>query len=314
MPECYDLDMSQPNIRQIEAFRSLMVTGSVTVSARMMGITQPAVSRLLRDLQEGLGLKLLEKRGARLVPTAEGTALYAEVERSFIGLDRIRQAADDIRTRRRGALRIAVLPALANGFMPRFAGKFMAARPALDLSLHGVISPLVVDWVTSRQCDFGFSELPIAHPDLEIVPMPKLARVAVVPKGHRLAKKRVITPEDMTDENFISLKLGTQSRFSIDQVFASRGVQRTMRVETHLSEIMCGLVSSGYGVAICDPFTAAEFATRGVVSRPFEPQIPFEFGVLLPPGETLDGPGKTFVDEFAAHVVRTFGAAIPGEA
>lgn len=297
--------MGQPNIRQIEAFRSLMVTGSVTVSARMMGITQPAVSRLLRDLQEGLGLRLLEKRGARLVPTPEGTALYAEVERSFIGLDRIRQAADDIRTRRTGALRIAVLPALANGFMPRFAGRFMAARPALDLSLYGLISPLVVDWVASRQCDFGFAELPIAHPDLQHIPMPKLARVAVVPKGHRLARKSVITPEDMAHENFISLKLGAPSRFAIDQVFAQAGVPRTIRVETHLSEIMCGFVSSGYGVGICDPFSAGEYAARGVVHRPFLPEIPFEFGVLAPPGDILSGHAKSFVDEFVDHISTT---------
>lgn len=301
--------MGQPNIRQIEAFRSLMVTGSTTVSARMMGITQPAVSRLLRDLQEGLGLKLLQKRGTRLVPTAEGTALYAEVERSFIGLDRIRQAADEIRTRRTGALRIAVLPALANGFLPRFAGRFMAERPELDLSLHGVISPLVVDWVTSRQCDFGFSELPIAHPDLPIIAMPKLARVAVMPKGHRLSSKSVVRPEDMAGENFISLKLGSQSRYAIDQVFSSRNISRVMRVETHLSEIMCGIVSSGYGVAICDPFTASEFASRGVVTKPFVPEIPFDFGVLLPPGETLDGIGQDFVNEFSTLVVQTFDKA-----
>lgn len=302
--------MGQPNIRQIEAFRSLMVTGSVTVSARMMGITQPAVSRLLRDLQDGLGLKLLEKRGTRLVPTAEGTALYGEVERSFIGLDRIRQAADEIRTRRTGALRIAVLPALANGFLPRFAGRFMGERPELDLSLHGVISPLVVDWVTSRQCDFGFSELPIAHPDLPMIPMPKLARVAVMPKGHRLTRKSVVTPEDMAHENFVSLKLGSQSRYAIDKIFAERDVPRGMRVETHLSEIMCGIVSSGYGVAICDPFTAAEFASRGVVTKPFAPEIPFVFGVLLPPGDQLAGVGKAFVDAFADHVIAQFGGSL----
>ena len=167
-----------------------MVTGSVTSASHMLAITQPAVSRLLRDLQDSLSLKILEKRGSKLVPTAEGTALYAEVERSFIGLDKIAQAADEIRARRTGALRIAALPALSNGFMPRFAGRFMASHPDLDLSLFGVISPLVVDWVASRQCDFGFVEMPIAHPDLPSLMMPRLKRVAVMPAGHKLTKKK----------------------------------------------------------------------------------------------------------------------------
>jgi DNA-binding transcriptional LysR family regulator len=298
--------MRYGNIRQIEAFRSLMVTGSVTVAAKMMGVTQPAVSRLLKDLQRELDLILFEKRGTGIVPTAEATALFAEVERSFVGLDRIRASAEEIRLRRTGVLRIAALPALANGFMPRFAGRFVAARPKLDLGLFGVISPLVIDWIANRQCDIGFVELPIANPGLEAIPMPSLARVAVMPEGHRLARKSVITPRDMEGETFVSLKHGSASRYRIDQVFEDRGIHRVMRVETHLSEILCGMISSGCGVGICDPFTAAEFAMRGVVSRPFRPRIPFDFGVLQPPGSALSSIAGEFITEFSEHVAGHF--------
>ncbi|OYU46988.1 MAG: transcriptional regulator [Rhizobiales bacterium PAR1] len=301
--------MRYGNIRQIEAFRCLMVTGSMTMAARMMGVTQPAISRLLRDLQAELKLTLLEKRGTGVAPTAEATSLYAEVERSFVGLDRIRASAEEIRTRRTDSLRIAALPALANGFLPRFAGRFLAARPQLDLGLFGVITPLVVDWVANRQCDIGFAEMPLANPGLDIAPMPVLPRVAVVPEGHRLAQKSVITPKDFEGENFISLKHGAGSRFRIDRAFAERGINRVMRVETHLSEIMCGLVSSGFGVAICDPFTAAEFAGRGVVARPFKPRIPFDFGVLHPPGPQPSSIAQEFIAEFSAHILACYPSA-----
>lgn len=298
--------MRYGTLRQIEAFRCLMVTGSMTQAARMMGVTQPAISRLLKDLQAELQLTLFEKQGTGVVPSAEATALYTEVERSFVGIDRIRASAEEIRTRRTGSLRIAALPALANGFLPRFAGRFLAERPQLDLGLFGVISPLVIDWVANRQCDIGFAELPIANPGLEAIPMPTLARVAVVPEGHRLARKASITARDFEGENFVSLKHGAASRFRIDRLFADRGISRVMRVETHLSEIMCGLVSSGFGVAICDPFTAAEFASRGVVARPFRPRIPFEFGVLYPPGLPPSTIAQGFISEFSAHIRETF--------
>ena len=298
--------MRYGNIRQIEAFRCLMVTGSMTMAARMMGVTQPAISRLLKDLQGDLKLTLFEKHGTGVVPTPEATALYGEVERSFVGLDRIRASAEDIRTRRTGSLRIAALPALANGFLPRFAGRFLATRPQLDLGLFGVISPLVIDWVANRQCDIGFAEMPIANPGLEALPMPTLARVAVVPEGHRLTRKATLTPKDFEGENFISLKHGAGSRYMIDKVFADRSISRVMRVETHLSEIMCGLVSSGFGVAICDPFTAAEFAGRGVVTRPFRPKIPFEFGALYPPGWHPSPVAQAFIAEFGAHIQASF--------
>src|SRR5262245_10941276 len=109
--QCYDRAAAMPqlNPRQIEAFRALMLTGSATSAARMIYVTQPAVSRLVRDPQQTLGLKLFERRGTRLMPTSEALSLYAEVERSFVGLDRIQQAADELRTRRAGVLRIAAL-------------------------------------------------------------------------------------------------------------------------------------------------------------------------------------------------------------
>src|SRR5438270_2131331 len=121
------------NPRQVEAFRALMLTASTVRAAEVMHVTQPAVSRLVRELQDALELRLFERRGTRLVPTSEAVSLYAEVERSFVGMERIAQAARDLRARRAGRLRIAAMPALCNGFLPRFTGGFLAAHPQLDL-------------------------------------------------------------------------------------------------------------------------------------------------------------------------------------
>jgi DNA-binding transcriptional LysR family regulator len=273
--------MARINSRQVEAFRATMLTGSVTEAANLMAVTQPAVSRLLRDFQALLKMELFERRGTGLVPTAAATALYTEVERSFVGLERITAAAEEIRSRRTGTLRIAALPALSNGYLPRLAGQFLKERPNLNLAFFGVISPIVVDWVLNNQCDIGFAEVPIAHglPSLRLPPLP---RVAVLPAGHRLAARDVLEPRDFEGETFVSLSAGSSSRHLIDQVFHRNDVRRVLRVETTLSEIMCGMVSSGLGVAICDPFTAQEFSTRGIVVRRFLPRIDFEFAAVFP--------------------------------
>jgi DNA-binding transcriptional LysR family regulator len=275
--------MARINSRQVEAFRAMMMTGSVTDAARLMAVTQPAVSRLLRDFQALLKMELFERRGSGLVPTASATALYMEVERSFVGLERIAAAAEEIRGRRTGTLRIAALPALSNGYLPRLAGGFLKERPNLNLSCFGVISPIVVDWVLNNQCDIGFAEVPIAHSGLPCVRLPALPRVAVLPADHRLAAKAVLEPRDFEGEAFVSLSAGSSSRHLIDQVFNREDVRRVMRVETSLSEIICGMVSSGLGVAICDPFTAQEFEGRGIVVRRFLPRIDFEFAAVFPP-------------------------------
>ena len=294
--------MPQINLRQVEAFRAVMLSGSVTAAAGVLGVTQPAVSRLLRDLQDALSMELFEKKGTGLVPTAAATALYTEVERSFVGLDRIAAAAHEIRARRTGMLRIAALPALSNGFLPRFAGTFLMERPNLNLTFMGLISPLVIDWVINMQCDIGFAEIPIAHSGLPAIRMPALPRVAVLPQGHRLAAKPVLRPRDFEGETFISLTAGSSSRHLIDAVFSRHDVARELRVETTLSEIMCGMVSSGLGVGICDPFTAAEFAARGVVARPFLPRIDFEFAAVFPPQRKPSPMAEDFVAAFSGRL------------
>jgi len=284
MLKCYGwIGMVRINSRQVEAFRAMMLTGSVTEAAKLMAVTQPAVSRLLRDFQALLKMELFEKRGTGLVPRAAATALYMEVERSFVGLERITAAAEEIRSRRTGTLRIAALPALSNGYLPRLSGRFLMERPNLNLSFFGVISPIVVDWVLNNQCDIGFAEVPIAHAGLSSVRLPAPARVAILPAGHRLAAKAILQPRDFEGETFVSLTAGSTGRHLIDQVFNRDDVRRVLRVETSLSEIMCGMVSSGLGVAICDPFTAHEFESRGVVVRPFLPRIDFEFAAVFPP-------------------------------
>ena len=237
---------------------------------------------MLRDLQALLKMELFERRGTGLVPTAAAMALYTEVERSFVGLERITAAAEEIRGRRTGSLRIAALPALSNGYLPRLTGHFLKERPNLNLAFFGVISPIVVDWVLNNQCDVGFAEVPIAHSGLPSQRLPAPARVAVLPTGHRLAEKEVLEPRDFEGETFISLSAGSSSRHLVDQIFHRHDVRRVLRVETTLSEIMCGMVSSGLGVAICDPFTAQEFSTRGVVVRRFLPRIDFEFSAVFP--------------------------------
>jgi len=299
--------MARINSRQAEAFRAMMLTGSVTEAAALMAVTQPAVSRLLRDFQALLNMKLFEKRGTGLVPTAAASALYTEVERSFIGLERITAAAEEIRSRRTGLVRVAALPALANGYLPRLAGRFLMERPNLTLSCFGVISPIVVDWVLNNQCDVGFAQVPIVHAGLPSVRLPALPRVAIMPEGHRLAIKSLLIPRDFEGESFVSLTAGSTGRHLIDQVFNRDDVRRVLRVETSLSEIMCGMVSSGLGVAICDPFTALEFEGRGIVMRPFEPRIDFDLAAVFAPQRSPSPVALDLVEEVRQSVLKLAG-------
>src|SRR5712692_8207112 len=83
--------------RQLEAFRSLMMTGTSVGAARKMHITQPAISRLISDLEADIGFRLFNRAKGRMEPTLAGVRFYKAVEENFLGLERLKQAADAIR-------------------------------------------------------------------------------------------------------------------------------------------------------------------------------------------------------------------------
>lgn len=297
------------NPRQLEAFRAVIVTGGVTSAADFLNVSQPAVTRLIRDLQETLKLKLFVKRGARLLPTSEGIALYREVERQFIGLERIRTIARQLREGRSGSLRVATLPALSLGFLPRVVAEFLRATPNLDIAIFGGTSTQVADWVSTGFCELGFAQMPLDFPSLEIEPLPAVEAVAIVPQGHRLSDRAELGPRDFVDLSFISLENSSLLRYQIDSVFSMHNVTRRMHVETPLSMIACALVSSGAGVSIVDPFTAEEYRSKGVSPVPFRPIIKSEIAAAWARARPRSDLAKEFIAAMADRIGSHYGKA-----
>ncbi len=256
--------------RQLEAFRAVMRTGAMTAAAESIHVTQPAVSRLVRDLEQELGLTLFLRRGNLVLPTAEARAMLVEVDRLFTGVGQIRDYAEDLRTGRGGSLRIAALPAMASGFLPRFVAGFCRERPKLKVVLDGLSSTVIREQLTAGLYDIGFTAYPFQRDSLVVTPLNDDA-VVVIPSGHRLAPKLVVHSEDLNDETLILLSKFRGGLHPVE--VALQSVRSLTAIETSLSTIACVLASEGVGVAIVDPFSASEFTGRGVVIRRFEPAL-----------------------------------------
>jgi len=192
------------NQRQIEAFRAVMVAGGITTAAAAMRISQPAVSRLIRDLEARIGVTLFERRtGGRLRPTADAAALFLDVERYFVGLEQIDQSAAGLRRHSRGSLRVASLPALYVNWLPRFIGRFLAQRPDLNIELIGNSSEAIIELISSGRCDIGFVDSPFDHPRIRREELAGVAAVAAIPASHMLAAKPVLVPADACIAEFV---------------------------------------------------------------------------------------------------------------
>ena len=110
--------------RMIEAFRAVILNGSMSKAAGFMNISQPAVSRLIKDLELEVGFSLFERRQGRVIANREALSFYEEIHRSFVGMDRITKAAEKIKNQETGILRIACMPAVGLNIMPKAIANF----------------------------------------------------------------------------------------------------------------------------------------------------------------------------------------------
>jgi DNA-binding transcriptional LysR family regulator len=282
--------------RQIEAFRAVMLRGTMTAAAAEIRVTQPAISRLIRDLEAEVGVRLFGRRGKLLLPTSEAQALFIEVERAFTGLDRIRSAAEDIRAGRASILRLAVLPAMAAGYAPRFVARFCNERPNLKVIIDGLPSASVRERVLKGEYDIGISAFPFIGDSFSVTPLNDAA-VAVLPTDHDLATRPVIKMSDLREANLIVLSKTPQHPLST----ALQSGTFKQVVETSQATIACVLAAEGMGIAIVDPYSASEFIGRNVVLRRIEPSFTIGAAVIYARGRRLSTPAREFLDEFLEY-------------
>ncbi len=152
------------HIRQLECFKTIMIHGTMTRAAELIGVSQPAVSNLMASLSREVGFTLFVKTGGRLQPTPEAKLFYEEVNRALEALDNTARIAEEIRRGRRGHLSIAAYPSISISLLPRMISLFAADRPDLKVKLLSRNSQGVRELVSSQQFDLAIAELPLDYP------------------------------------------------------------------------------------------------------------------------------------------------------
>jgi DNA-binding transcriptional LysR family regulator len=294
------------NLKQIEAFRSVMRLGSMTAAAEVLYTSQPNVSRLISQLELSTGLTLFKRAGVRLIPTQEGQAFFQEVERAYVGMDSLKLSAKNIRNLGTGRLRVAAVPSTGLSVIPKVLKTFTESRPELTVSLHVNSSPTVEQWVKSQFCDIGIVVHPgdVSSQQIELLAI--IPAVCVLPAAHRLADREHITFSDLEGETFVSLCHGDGTRSLVDGLFEQAGVERVMAVEAQYSAINCEMAALGMGVTLAHPQVASDYAHRDIVIRPFRPDILFPTYVIWPQAHARTRLAEEFVETLKAFYQSTF--------
>ncbi|EKD98607.1 MAG: hypothetical protein ACD_23C00346G0002 [uncultured bacterium] len=285
------------NLRQIEVFRAIMLTGSISGAAKLLNVSQPAVSRLIAYTESRVGLILFERIKGRLYPTPEARRLFVEVDVVYQGVQRVNEVASDLVEKRSGTLRLAVSPSLGQTLLPMAVAKFRERFPDVKIHLQTLVSPHLAQALLTQQAEVGVATIfKLDHPNLEVRPIYEDRLVAVLPTTHPLADRKELHVRDLADLSLIGYGLDTPFGQMIEQMFQGEGMAPRLSVEVRLTHIACAMVQAGAGVAIVDELAVIGRVWPDVVVRPILPATVMPVNLLHLRFEPLSRLAQDFIE------------------
>lgn len=269
------------NFKQLEAFQAIMATGSTIAAAQRLGLSQSAVSRLLAQLEEDLGLALFVRQKGRLVPTREADALVQDAQSLVESVQCFRRHSEQLRIGgfKRRLLKVALPATLATGLMPQLTNRFMQAHPDVVLE---VLTGSYRDnerAILSRDADLALVRVPTEIPGLHATATLESDAVCIMPRGHPLERRRSLTVADLQDHPLVLLGRQRMVRHEVDMAFRQARVQPRVAAEVHSVAMACSLVAQGIGVSIVNALLAQYCRELAFTMRPLTPRISYQLGV-----------------------------------
>lgn len=284
------------NLRQIEVFRAVMLTGSISGASKLLYVSQPAISRLMSHTEQRLGLELFRRTKGRLYPTPEARRLLGEVNAVYEGIERVNEIAEDLAANRTGSLRLTCSPNLGQTVLPRAIARFRAAHPAVRVVVRTQIPGNMLRALLSGQVDLAVSNMPLVHPNLEASLLVKNGIVALVPADHRLATRSWVRPAELVGEDLIGYGPDVPFGLLIHEMFGSEGNQPDMRVQVEQAHVARALAQAGAGIALVDAMTVFGQSWPNIVAVPVRTKVNASVQIFHVQTEPLSRLSLEFVD------------------
>jgi DNA-binding transcriptional LysR family regulator len=261
-----------------------MRAGTITGAARLLGVTQPAVSRALGRVEALAGFALFERVRGRPVATARAAILFEDSERLFAGIDQVNALCARLREEAPLPITLATVPTMTFALLPAVAREWRETGGRESIVIHSRAVGNVLGLLSARRADLGLVVgTPASLPGFHSLLLAHVRLLCVLPPGHALADRAVIRAEDLHDRPFIAQSREEGRQLLIDRALHAAGVRPREVVECPMATAASFMAAEGIGLTLSDPFSVAPCLDR-VVLRPFEPKLVMAYRLLWPEG------------------------------
>lgn len=294
-----------PSVRQLRAFVAVYHGGQLSSAAASLSLTQPAVSVLLRELEDRLGVRLFDRTTRSLHCTEAAEEAIGYAERVLSELAGLATGMAELATGRRGRVRIAATSTIAQTLLPKALRRYMDLYPDVKVVIEDCAPGQFVEKVLGEQIDFGIGTLQRRTAGLEERVFVRDHLAVIADPAWGLPGTDSMTWRQLAARPLITVKPGYGVRSSIDIAAASAGVQLDIAYEVSLLTTALAMAASGLGPALLPASILMHAAPSTLVARRLvRPTVARNIAVVTRQGRSLSPAAAAFAEllvlEFAS--------------
>ncbi len=294
------------SLRQMQIFAAVARDLSYTRAAEALHLTQPAVFAQVRQLEEAVGLPLLERIGRKLHLTAAGEEVLATSRETLDALERLEMRLADLQGLKRGRLRIAMVTT-AKYLIPRLLGEFCARHPGIEAELNVTNREKLLARLAANEDDLVIFGKPPTGLDVVATPIADNPLVVLARHDHPLVGQKAIPPARIAEEPFILRERGSGTRRAAERFFAAQGCTLKVRMELGSNEAIKQAIAGGLGLSVLSRHTLALEGEAGLIQPLDVAGFPLQsqWYVAYPAGKHLSAVASAFIEHLLASQGKT---------
>ncbi|MBE9640129.1 LysR family transcriptional regulator [Salipiger mangrovisoli] len=260
--------MREITLRQVEVIRAVMLRGTISGAAELLGVSAPGISRLVKHTEEALGLRLFERKAGLFVPSVEAGKIFDQVREVYKGVENLQSAINSLQKGEEVQLSFASAPSVAQFIAARAIQTIRSRYPDLYIDLNILKIEETTDYLLLERGEFVIMSSAVDNPGVQSEKIAHGRVVAILPEGHALAERDVISVHDLAKEPLIGIDPGDPYGRIVSRPFREAGIELRHSMRGRFAQTIVSLVRHGLGVALIDEFSVAEVYLPGVVRKP----------------------------------------------
>ncbi|MGV8935825.1 MAG: LysR family transcriptional regulator [Allorhizobium sp.] len=268
------------SLRQIEVFHAVMGARSITGASKVLNVSQPALSRTIRRIEDLLEIALFTRDRNGLVPTSEALEIYAEIDPVLRQLAGVGAQIQRIVRGETAVFRIGSTASVARALVPQALRALSQEVPGIELFFDVLPVDQIEDYLTSGRGEALVTIASPDHPLIAVEPVGHADLVAVIPRTHRLSQKSIIRAADLAGADFVAFAAGGAHQRVVDSFLDRAKINVNARAVCRFSDTALALANEEMGIVLVDYMTTLGPLGGNLVVKRIENAPKFEISVL----------------------------------